>query len=69
MVNFSNEIIENVDYWQKLKEQLKWEKRYLTDINFLTDDLGWDGFFESKTVMNWSTLVMKLLRMLIIGKN
>lgn len=51
LVNFSNEIIENVDYWQKLKEQLKWEKRYLTDINFLTDDLGWDGFFESKTVI------------------
>lgn len=51
LVNFSDEIIENVDYWQKLKEQLKWEKRYLTDINFLTDDLGWDGFFESKTVI------------------
>lgn len=52
LVNFSDEIIENVDYWQKLKEQLKWEKRYLTDINFLTDDLGWDGFFESKTVID-----------------
>lgn len=51
LVNFNDEIIENVDYWQKLKEQLKWEKRYLTDINFLTDDLGWDGFFESKTVI------------------
>lgn len=51
LVTFSDEIIENVDYWQKLKEQLKWEKRYLTDINFLTDDLGWDGFFESKTVI------------------
>lgn len=51
LVNFSDEIIENVDYWQKLKKQLKWEKRYLTDINFLTDDLGWDGFFESKTVI------------------
>jgi hypothetical protein len=51
LVTFSDEIIENVEYWQKLKEQLKWEKRYLTDINFLTDDLGWDGFFESKTVV------------------
>jgi hypothetical protein len=51
LVSFSEEIIENVDYWQKLKEQLKWEKRYLTDINFLTDDLGWDGFFESKTII------------------
>lgn len=51
LVNFNDEIIENVDYWQKLKEQLKWEKRYLTDINFLTYDLGWDGFFESKTVI------------------
>jgi hypothetical protein len=51
LVRFSDEIIENVEYWQKLKEQLKWEKRYLTDINFLTDDLGWDGFFESKTLI------------------
>lgn len=52
LVDFSDEILENVNYWYKLKEQLKWERRYFTDINYLTDDLGWDSFFESKTVIN-----------------
>jgi len=52
LVNFSDEIIDNVNYWFKLKEQLKWERRYFTDINYLTDDLGWDSFFESKVVIN-----------------
>ncbi|MFN4313456.1 MAG: RES domain-containing protein [Chitinophagaceae bacterium] len=50
-VDFNAEILENVNYWFKLKEQLKWERRYFTDINYLTDDLGWDSFFESKVVI------------------
>lgn len=50
-VDFSNEILENVNYWFTLKEQLKWEKRYFTNIDFLTNDLGWDGFFESKVLI------------------
>lgn len=59
LVSFSDEIIENVDYWQVLKEQLKWEKRYLTDINFLTYDLGWDGFFESKTIIEKNDILYR----------
>jgi len=51
LVDFNDEILENVNYWFKLKEQLKWERRYLTNIDYLTDDLGWDSFFESKTVI------------------
>ena len=51
LVNFSTEILDNVQYWFQLKEDLKWKNRYLTDINYLTDDLGWDGFFESKTMV------------------
>lgn len=51
LVDFNDEILENINYWHILKEQLKWEKRYLTDINLLTEDLGWDSFFESKTVI------------------
>lgn len=47
-VDFSEEILDNVNYWDKLKNQLIWERRYLTDINYLTDELGWDGFFNSK---------------------
>lgn len=51
LVDFSDEILENINYWFKLKEQLKWERRYFTDIDYLTNDLGWDGFFESKSVI------------------
>lgn len=52
LVDFSDEILENINYWSILKEQLKWERRYFTNINTLTDDLGWDSFFESKTIIN-----------------
>jgi hypothetical protein len=48
LVDYSDEILENVNFWFKLKEQLKWERRYLTDIVYLTEDLGWDKYFWSK---------------------
>lgn len=48
LVNFSDEILENVGYWDKLKNQLITQNRYITDINYLTDELGWDGFFNSQ---------------------
>lgn len=51
LVDFNDEILENINYWFKLKEQLKWEKRYFTNIDYLTNDLGWDSFFESKVVI------------------
>lgn len=52
LVDFSDEILENINYWSALKEQLKWERRYFTNIEKLTEDLGWDSFFESKTTIN-----------------
>jgi len=51
LADFNDEILENVNFWLKLKEQLKWDRRYLTNIGYLTDDLGWDSFFESTTVI------------------
>lgn len=50
-VDFSTEILDNINYWDILKEQLKWKTRYFTDINELID-LGWDGFFESKIAIH-----------------
>lgn len=50
-VNFSEDILENIGYWSILKEQLKWENRYITDIGKLIHDLGWDGFFDSTVVI------------------
>lgn len=56
LVDFTDEIYENINYWSILKEQLKWERRYLTDINRLIEDLGWDGFFNSKIVIQKNEL-------------
>ncbi|AKK72093.1 hypothetical protein OK18_05105 [Chryseobacterium gallinarum] len=52
LVDFNVDILDNVNYWHTLKEQLKWERRYLTDIDYLTEELGWDSFFESKIIIN-----------------
>ena len=48
LVDFSDEILENVGYWDRLKQQLVTKNRYITDVNYLTDELGWDGFFSSQ---------------------
>jgi hypothetical protein len=48
LVDLSDEILENVGYWDRLKQQLITKNRYITDVNYLTDELGWDGFFSSQ---------------------
>jgi len=50
-VKFSKEIQENVDYWDTLKEELKWSKRFVTNIDLLTQDLGWDKFFHDSFLL------------------
>ena len=47
-VNYISDILDNISHWETLKEELKWEKRFLTDIVHLTEDLGWDGFFNTQ---------------------
>lgn len=47
-VDYSEEIYDNINHWDMLKENLKSKSRYITDINYLINDLGWDGFFESQ---------------------
>lgn len=46
---YAADIQENISYWEVLKKQLKWERRYLTDIKLLTEDYGWDAYFSSQT--------------------
>ncbi len=48
LVDFTDEILENIGYWDRLKQQLITKSRYITDVNYLTDELGWDGFFSSQ---------------------
>ncbi|UPT71870.1 MAG: RES family NAD+ phosphorylase [Flavobacterium sp. JAD_PAG50586_2] len=54
IVEFNDDILENINYWDILKEQLIWETRYLTDINHITE-LGWDGFFNTQIILNKTT--------------
>ncbi|QED38079.1 hypothetical protein FK178_10245 [Antarcticibacterium arcticum] len=47
-VNYIQDILDNISHWEILKDELKWGKRFLTDIIYLTEELGWDGFFNTQ---------------------
>lgn len=47
-VEYSNEILANVAYWHILKEDVKWTNRFLVNIQHLTEELGWDSFFNTQ---------------------
>ena len=47
-VDFNQDILENYQYWDELKEELKWSKRFLSNLGYITEELGWDGFFNSQ---------------------
>lgn len=44
-VSYIDEIIECTSYWETLKEDIKWKKRFLPDTRKLIYDLGWDSLF------------------------
>jgi hypothetical protein len=50
LVDFTDDILENVGYWDKLKELLITQNRYVTDITELTDR-GWDGYFSAQVTI------------------
>lgn len=52
LVDFTEDIRENVNYWEILKNNIKWERRYVTDIDYLTGDLGWDSFLSDKVTLD-----------------
>jgi hypothetical protein len=45
---YNDDIEECVLYWEELKENLKWKRRFLTDVDAIIN-LGWDSFFNSET--------------------
>lgn len=47
-VDYIGDIKDNYSYWAELKHSLKRERRFITDIEYLRDELGWDGFFETQ---------------------
>jgi hypothetical protein len=44
---YIDEIEENISYWEKLKESLKWERRFLVEMENIKD-LEWDNFFKDQ---------------------
>lgn len=50
-VSYIPEIAENISYWDKLKEDVKWQRRYLLDLKNI-EDFGWDGFFNDTVTYN-----------------
>lgn len=50
-VNYEEDIVESTSYWNVLKEDLKWERRFLTNIKVF-EELGWDGFFGRNNSLN-----------------
>jgi len=48
LVDYTEDIVENYSHWETLKEELKWSRRFLLNIEYLTDDLFWDKFFNTQ---------------------
>lgn len=57
-VSYIDEIEESVSYWGQLKEDLKWRRRYLTDIDEMIE-LGWDALFNDSYLIDASTALYR----------
>jgi len=47
LVDYNEDIVENFMHWETLKEELKWSKRFISNIDYL-EELGWDSFFNTQ---------------------
>jgi len=57
-VSYIDQIEESVSYWGQLKEDLKWRRRYLTDIDEMLE-LGWDALFNDSYSIDTSTILYR----------
>lgn len=46
-VEYSDDILSNIGYWETLKDALKWKNRFVTDLKEL-ENRGWDGYFNTQ---------------------
>lgn len=53
-VEYTNDIIENYNHWEVLKDELKWKNRFVINIERL-EELGWDGFFNTQFELSKET--------------
>ncbi|MFT6845803.1 MAG: hypothetical protein ACJAUV_002002 [Flavobacteriales bacterium] len=47
LVDYTEDITANYTYWNTLKDTLKWERRFIPDIEIIKE-FGWDGFFNTQ---------------------
>lgn len=47
LVEYTSEVVDNYSYWEMVKEELKWTKRFFINTEYL-EDLGWDGYFNTQ---------------------
>lgn len=47
IVDYNEDIVDSFTHWEKLKEELKWSRRFISNIEYLAE-LGWDGFFNTQ---------------------
>ena len=52
LVNFSDEILDNVNYWDILRKTLIEKNRYITDVKYLREDLKWETLLGSKYLLD-----------------
>ena len=70
-VVYSDLITESVNYWDKLKDELKWKRRFTTDFREL-EDYRWDSFFSENTsgiIINENTRDLFRARIHLNGQN
>lgn len=49
LVVYKDEILDSLKFWEKLKEKLKWESRFLTDLQELKEN-RWEFYFSQNKV-------------------
>ena len=57
-VKYLDEIEECVSYWDKLKNELKWKRRYLTNIDEMLE-FGWGEFFNYSFNFDPKTIIYR----------
>lgn len=52
LINYSDDILNNVSYWNEVKDRIKWQNRFILNITHLVEDLGWDSFFNTQDLLS-----------------
>jgi hypothetical protein len=51
-VSYIDDITVCVEYWETIKDEIKWKKRFFSNISTL-EELGWQSIFDEKQTFEW----------------